>query len=305
MPFGQVAEHDADQQRHADAALQHREPEDEGLGHAVEDRAEHDRERRCRDSCAPSASLRSPPPFLSRYQLPAVNVGRADQRVETDESRPRVDFSASSISSNAIDPISRPAPSAMTTAMNFVLGVVTYAISAPTSSADGADGTPEECLEHGARPTSEVALRAHQVGSTSPTLPRLVEERLQRAVEPEHGKNPLPGMVWIQLPSATPAGCSGPKWTVVEPSAFGTAAGDGIRLAAGARVALRRREHRAGLVVVERERPEPRLGRIRAAASPCTTSRRRSTPCSSRRTRRGTGSRVPVRRMAIAGVMPV
>ena len=45
-------------------------------------------------------------------------------------------FRASSISSNEIDPIKRPAPSAITTAMSFTLGVATYATSAPTSSAE-------------------------------------------------------------------------------------------------------------------------------------------------------------------------
>ena len=39
-------------------------------------------------------------------------------------------------------------------------------------------------------------------------------------------KHPLPGIVWIQLPMETPAGCWGPKWMVVEP--FGLAAAAGV-----------------------------------------------------------------------------
>ncbi len=42
------------------------------------------------------------------------------------------------MSSNEMDPISSPAPNAMTTAMSFGLGVATYAINAPTRSADAA-----------------------------------------------------------------------------------------------------------------------------------------------------------------------
>ncbi len=70
--FRQVAEHHADQQRHADAALQHGEAEHEGLRDTIERRAEHDREgtRRLRAS----ASLRSPPPFRSSNQLPTVKA---------------------------------------------------------------------------------------------------------------------------------------------------------------------------------------------------------------------------------------
>ena len=40
-------------------------------------------------------------------------------------------------------------------------------------------------------------------------------------------KKPLSGAVWIQLPSGTSAGWSGPTWMVVEPSGLATAAGDG------------------------------------------------------------------------------
>ena len=40
------------------------------------------------------------------------------------------------MSSNEIDPIRSPAPNAITMAMSFGLGVATYAISAPTRSAD-------------------------------------------------------------------------------------------------------------------------------------------------------------------------
>src|SRR5262249_464776 len=38
---------------------------------------------------------------------------------------------------------------------------------------------------------------------------------------------PFCGIVWIQLPRLTPSGCRGPKYTVVEPSASASAAGDG------------------------------------------------------------------------------
>jgi hypothetical protein len=38
---------------------------------------------------------------------------------------------------------------------------------------------------------------------------------------------PLPGVVWIQLPRLTPSGCRGPKYTVVTPAASASAAGDG------------------------------------------------------------------------------
>ena len=71
---------------------------------------------------------------------------------------------------------------------------------------------------------------------------------------------PFSGSVWIQLPRSTPSGCSGLNQTVVEPSSAAVGRRRGIALAAGARVLLRRLQHRAGLVVVEREGPE-RLGR--------------------------------------------
>ena len=38
---------------------------------------------------------------------------------------------------------------------------------------------------------------------------------------------PFFGSVWIQLPRATPSGCSGANQTVVEPSAAASAAGEG------------------------------------------------------------------------------
>src|SRR5690606_33199838 len=38
---------------------------------------------------------------------------------------------------------------------------------------------------------------------------------------------PFSGSVWIQLPRATPSGCSGANQTVVEPSAPASAAGEG------------------------------------------------------------------------------
>jgi len=37
------------------------------------------------------------------------------------------------------------------------------------------------------------------------------EERLQRAVQRRIVNQPLPGMVWIQLPRLTPSGWRGPK----------------------------------------------------------------------------------------------
>ena len=89
------------------------------------------------DSCAPSASLRSPAPFLSSTQLPRVKVA-APISVNSPTRATSACLRASSISSNEIDPIKRPAPSAITTAMSFGLGVTTYAISAPTSNAEAA-----------------------------------------------------------------------------------------------------------------------------------------------------------------------
>ena len=71
-----------------------------------------------------------------------MNVA-APIRVYSPTAATSVVFTASSMSSNEIDPISRPAPSAITMAMNFGLGVATYAISAPTSSAD-ADRTQKK-----------------------------------------------------------------------------------------------------------------------------------------------------------------
>jgi hypothetical protein len=58
-------------------------------------------------------------------------------------------------------------------------------------------------------------------------LPGLVEERRERGVQAEDGEEPLAGMVWVQLPSGTPASCWGPKWMVVEPSGLATAPGVG------------------------------------------------------------------------------
>ena len=89
------------------------------------------------DACAPSASLRSPAPFRSSSQLPTVKVA-APISVNRPTCATSVCLRASSISSNEIEPIKRPAPSAITTAMSFGLGVATYAISAPTSSAEAA-----------------------------------------------------------------------------------------------------------------------------------------------------------------------
>lgn len=39
------------------------------------------------------------------------------------------------------------------------------------------------------------------------------------------GKKLFPGIVWIQLPRATPSGCSGEKYTVMVPSRAASAAG--------------------------------------------------------------------------------
>ena len=49
--------------------------------------------------------------------------------------------------------------------------------------------------------------------------------------------HPLPGTVWIQLPSATPSGFSGPRWMVVDPSALARRPG-WVALAAGPGEAL-------------------------------------------------------------------
>ena len=65
----------------------------------------------------------------------------------------------------------------------------------------------------------------NQVDLSGPPL--FGEKRLERAVEAQDHEPALSGMVWIQLPRLTPSGCFGPKYTVVEPSGLGSAAGDG------------------------------------------------------------------------------
>lgn len=66
---------------------------------------------------------------------------------------------------------------------------------------------------------------AHQLDLARP--PGLVKECLQWAVEAQDRKPSLARQVWIQLPRLTPAGWVGLELTVVEPSVFGSAAGDG------------------------------------------------------------------------------
>jgi len=61
---------------------------------------------------------------LSSTQLPKVKVA-APIRVNSPTRATSVVSRASSISSKATDPINRPAPRAMTTAMTFGLGVAT------------------------------------------------------------------------------------------------------------------------------------------------------------------------------------
>src|SRR5215208_4309212 len=73
--------------------------------------------------------------------------------------------------------------------------------------------------------------------------------------------HPLPGTVWIQLPSATPSGFSGPRWMVVDPSALASAAGVG---SAGCRPGGKRWGSAAStsFLVVRGQRPEACLGDV-------------------------------------------
>src|SRR5918993_2027746 len=83
---------------------------------------------------APVLSLRCPPPQRSTRVSPTTKAS-APSRTHSD-TWPTVDVSsASSTSSKATDPMSSPAPRAMTTAMTRWLGRVAYATTAPTSSA--------------------------------------------------------------------------------------------------------------------------------------------------------------------------
>ena len=66
------------------------------------------------DACAPEASLRSPPPFRSSNRLPAPKAA-APINVNRPTFATSACLRASSINSNEIDPINRPAPSAITT----------------------------------------------------------------------------------------------------------------------------------------------------------------------------------------------
>ena len=67
----------------------------------------------------------------------------------------------------------------------------------------------------------------YRAGSTSLTRQDLSKNGASGLYSRRTTNHPLPGIVWIQLPSGTPAGCSGPMWTVVEPSGFAAAAGVG------------------------------------------------------------------------------
>src|SRR6185312_12748394 len=94
----------------------------------------------------------------------------------------------------------------------------------------------------------------HQFDLAQP--PFLREERFKRAVETKQGEPTLAGH---GLDPVTPLDARRLGWTEVNRRGavclrFG--GGGRIALAAGARIALRRVEHRAGLVVVKRERPE-------------------------------------------------
>src|SRR3954451_14281099 len=86
-------------------------------------------------SWAPSESFRSPAPRRSSHQSPTVKAP-APNNVDSPTRATVSVTTASSTSSNATDPMRRPAPSAMTTAITFGFGVPAYAMSAPTSNAD-------------------------------------------------------------------------------------------------------------------------------------------------------------------------
>ena len=86
---------------------------------------------------APSELLRSPPPCRSIHHAPTVKVA-APIKVNNPTVPTSLDFNASSTSSNEMDPMRRPDPRAMTTAMNLGLGLATNATNAPTRSAEAA-----------------------------------------------------------------------------------------------------------------------------------------------------------------------
>ena len=67
-------------------------------------------------ACAPSMSLRSPPPRRVSSQSPTVKVAEPTRTSAATEATVWVS-SASSTSSKATDPISSPVPRAMTTAI--------------------------------------------------------------------------------------------------------------------------------------------------------------------------------------------
>jgi hypothetical protein len=63
------------------------------------------------------------------------------------------------MSSKAIDPIKRPAPSAITTAMSFWLGITAYATSAPTRRAEAASAPQRKAsITAGDSPVGATAL---------------------------------------------------------------------------------------------------------------------------------------------------
>ena len=72
-------------------------------------------------ACAPVASLRSPPPWRLSSQSPTVKTAAPTRTSRATQATVRV-LSASSMSSKETDPISRPVPSAITTAITPRLG---------------------------------------------------------------------------------------------------------------------------------------------------------------------------------------
>jgi hypothetical protein len=67
----------------------------------------------------------------------------------------------------------------------------------------------------------------HRTRSTSLGLQVLSKNDCSGLKKRRMTNQPLPGSLWIQLPSATPSGFSGAKWIVVDPSASASAAGVG------------------------------------------------------------------------------
>ena len=100
------------------------------------------------------------------------------------------------------------------------------------------------------------------VGSNSPTLPGLVEERLQWAVQAEDGEESLVGVGLDPVAVGDAGGLFGADVDGGRAVRVGHRGRRRVGLAAGAGVALRGDQHRAGLVVVEGERPEAGLGDV-------------------------------------------